>query len=113
MNDASPAYRYFVTQAGKAGGFQPAAAGELRFMSHWGLEHHLQDLHRVVLAARKRAKRVIVGGHSLGASVASLYAAAKIEPGRTGQEFVDGLLLLDGLVGRTGGGAGADIARAI
>ena len=113
MNDASPAYRYFVTQAGKAGGFQPAAAGELRFMSHWGLDTHLQDLHRVVLAARKRAKRVIVCGHSLGASVASLYAAAKIEPGRTGQEFVDGLLLLDGLVGRTGGGAGADIARAI
>lgn len=111
--DASPAYAHFVTHAGKPGGFQPAAKSELLFMAHWGLDTHLQDLHRVVLAARKRAKRVIVGGHSLGASLASLYVAAKIEPGKTGQDFVDGLVLLDGLVGRTGGGAGTDITKAV
>jgi pimeloyl-ACP methyl ester carboxylesterase len=111
--DGSSAYAQLVTHAGTPGAFQPAVKTEVQFMAHWGLDTHLQDLHRVVLAARKRATRVIVGGHSLGASVTSLYVAAKIEPGKTGQNFVDGLILLDGLVGRTGGGAGADITKAV
>lgn len=111
--DGSSAYAQLVRHAGTPGGFQPAVKNGVQFMAHWGLNTHLQDLHRVVLAARQRATRVIVGGHSLGASVASLYVAATIEAGRTGQDFVDGLILLDGLVGRTGGGAGADITKAV
>lgn len=111
--DGSIAYRYLVTAAGAPGGFSPLDRDDVSFLPYWGLDTHLRDLHAVVVQARAQARRVIVGGHSLGATLASLYVAYKLESGKTGQDFVDGLILLDGVVGRTGGGAGAQIAAAV
>ncbi|GAA6733055.1 alpha/beta fold hydrolase [Thermus oshimai] len=57
-------------------------------LRHWGLEVHLKDLDLAVEAARKRAP-VVLAGHSLGASLATLYAWAH-------GEKLSGLVLLDG-----------------
>lgn len=54
----------------------------------WGLGVHLQDLDLAVDSARKRAP-VVLAGHSLGASLATLYAWAH-------GEKLAGLALLDG-----------------
>ena len=43
-----------------------------------------------------------MGGHSLGSSLVSFYAAHTFEGGKPGDTFIDGLVLLDGTLGRTG-----------
>ncbi len=89
------AYRYYLRDRGRPGGFRPHPPEALGYMAHWGLEVHLQDLHILVRLARAQGGRVVLGGHSLGASLAHLYAARLFEDG-AGQAFLDGLLLLDG-----------------
>ncbi len=95
------AYRYYVEDAGTPSGFNAVPEEELGFMRRWGLVTHLRDLHAVVARANERAETVVLGGHSLGASIASFYAAYRFDEG-LGDEQLDGLLLLDGTVGRTG-----------
>lgn len=66
------------------------------FARDWGLEVALEDLRRVVLRARSAGKRkVILGGHSLGASTAVIYATWDFG-GRPGYRDVEGLVLIDG-----------------
>lgn len=100
--DPMIAYRYYLDNYGREGGYRPLDADAVPFMGYWGLEVHLHDLHQVVLAARQHAPTVILGGHSLGASLASLYAAYNFG-GQPGAAWLDGLLLIDGTLGRTGG----------
>jgi len=100
--DPGVAYRYYVTGRGTPQGFLPIPPEALPFMRRWGLETHLRDLHEVVKRARAEAGTVILGGHSLGASLVSFYAAHTFEGGRPGAASIDGLLLLDGTLGRTG-----------
>lgn len=99
--DPATAYRYYVTERGTAEGFSPIPSEDLPFMRRWGLETHLRDLHELVKRARTKAKIVILGGHSLGASFVELYPPYTFE-GRPGDTFIDGLVLLDGTLGRTG-----------
>lgn len=61
---------------------------DLSPLRQWGLEVHLKDLDLAVEAAGRRAP-VVLAGHSLGASLATLYAWAHGEKLR-------GLVLLDG-----------------
>ena len=89
----------------RGGAFAPVDPADVPFMAHWGLHVHLRDLQAVVLLARAAADVVVLAGHSLGAGLASVYAAARIDPeegGGLGQDHVDGLILLDGSIGRTG-----------
>jgi hypothetical protein len=81
--------------------FRPPPASEVRFMASWGLRLLLGDLHRVVRRARATGRRVILGGHSLGASVAEAYAAWDFR-GRPGYRDLAGLVVIDGglLAGR-------------
>ena len=66
------------------------------FAREWGLQVALEDLRRVVLRARSGGKRkVILGGHSLGASTAVIYATWDFG-GTPGYEDVEGLVLIDG-----------------
>ena len=44
-------------------------------MRDWGLKLALEDLRAVVKRARRGGRKVILGGHSLGASMAVAYAA--------------------------------------
>ena len=103
--DPMQGWRYHIRDAGKTNGFKPLEAAQLGFMGSWGLEVHLEDLRRVVQLARGYGGRVILGGHSLGAAMVSLYAGWDFA-GTPGYKDLDGLLLLDGVAGRTGTGAG-------
>jgi len=99
--DPGAAYRYYLEDAGTPAGFNVIPQAALGFMRRWGLVAHLHDLHEVVKRANRRAETVVLGGHSLGASLVGLYAAYRFDGG-LGDTFLDGLLLLDGTLGRTG-----------
>ncbi len=58
------------------------------FLKDWGLRVHLEDLERVVDQARQSGP-VVLAGHSLGASLASLFALYR-------PDKISGLILLDG-----------------
>ena len=95
----------------RAGAFTPLDPASVPFMAEWGLDVHLRDLHAVVLEARAVAERVVLAGHSLGAGLISVYPAYRIPNslgGGIGADYVDGLILIDGSVGRTGALGRAD-----
>lgn len=72
-------------------------AEQLRFLSEWGLSVHIQDLDALLHAARERYPQaaVFLGGHSLGASIAPIYAAWDFGA-HAGFELLSGLVLLEG-----------------
>lgn len=107
--DPMSAWRYHIRDAGTANGFEPLEPKAVAFMGYWGLQVHLEDLRRVVQLARGFGQRVILGGHSLGAAMVSLYAGWDFD-GAPGYEDLDGLLLLDGAAGNTGGSSVAEAA---
>ncbi|MEA2364351.1 MAG: hypothetical protein QOD71_3496 [Thermoleophilaceae bacterium] len=88
-----------------------AVRGEdARFVSEWGLGVQLRDLRAVVRRASAGGRRkVILGGHSAGASTAVAYAAWDFA-GHPGYREIDGLVLIDG--GLLGSFAEANAARA-
>lgn len=66
------------------------------FARDWGLTVALEDLRRVILKARDGGRRkVILGGHSLGASTTAIYATWDFK-GRPGYKDIDGMVLIDG-----------------
>jgi pimeloyl-ACP methyl ester carboxylesterase len=104
--DALIAWRYHIRDLGKPEGFKPLEPSTVKYMGYWGLQVHLEDWRRVVQLARGYSVRVILGGHSLGASLVTMYAGWDFD-GTPGHRDVDGLLLLDGVAGSTGVGGGA------
>ena len=90
------ALRYYVQRL-EVGGrtFSPPPVAEVRFMAGWGLGLLLGDLREVVLRARRDGRRVVLGGHSLGAAVAEAYATWDFA-GRAGARDLSGLVLIDG-----------------
>src|SRR3954447_25075738 len=89
--------------------YQPPDPATLRFAADWGLRVQLEDVRAVVGKARAAGKRVILGGHSLGASVAVAYASWDFA-GRPGYKDLDGIVLIDG--GLRGSFDSADLAKA-
>jgi hypothetical protein len=75
--------------------YTPPSTDSLKFAADWGLPTHLRDLRRVILAAKRGGRRVILGGHSLGASTTSIYATWDFG-GRPGYRDIDGMVLIDG-----------------
>jgi hypothetical protein len=110
QRDPLAAWRYYIRDNGKPEGFSPQDPKRLGFMGYWGLETHLEDLRRVVLLARSRAEKVYLGGHSLGAVMVSLYGGWDFA-GVAGHQSVDGLLLIDGVAGRTNAETGISQAE--
>ncbi len=105
--DAKAAYAYYdrgepiegKTFAGFLGGAQVPWASE------WGLATTVGDLRRVIerVPAEQRKARVVLLGHSLGASVAEAYAAWDFD-GVPGQADLAALVLADGAARREGAG---------
>lgn len=92
------AYDYYAGWIGDSSiqpHFQPVDGKTLPYARDWGLTTTLNDVHRVVLKARRAGKRVILGGHSLGASMTAAYASWDFN-GRPGYKDVEGLVLIDG-----------------
>jgi hypothetical protein len=89
--------------------YKRVAGEDARFTADWGLKLQLADLRTVIQRARAGGRRVLLGGHSAGASTAVAYAAWDFG-GRPGYRDLDGLVLIDG--GLLGSFASADLARA-
>jgi hypothetical protein len=88
-------YLGWITNPQQQPRFTPPDTASLSFASGWGLPTALGDLRNVVRSARRGGRRVILGGHSLGASTAAIYATWDFA-GRPGHRDVDGLVLIDG-----------------
>jgi pimeloyl-ACP methyl ester carboxylesterase len=65
------------------------------FAREWGMATALNDARKVVRAAGKKGRDVILGGHSLGASLTAAYGAWDFN-GKPGYKDVEGLVLIDG-----------------
>jgi len=68
---------------------------DVAFARDWGMRVEIEDLHVVVNLARKQAKRVVVGGHSLGGSITTAYATWDFD-GEAGAAGLAGLVYIDG-----------------
>jgi pimeloyl-ACP methyl ester carboxylesterase len=70
--------------------------GDVPFVADWGLAVQTGDLHRVVRQASDGGRRkVVLGGHSRGASQVAAYAAWDFN-GRPGFRDLAGMVLIDG-----------------
>jgi pimeloyl-ACP methyl ester carboxylesterase len=91
-------------------GFRFRGANEDPYAREWGMAVALNDARAVVRRARAHGRRqVVLGGHSLGASLTVAYAAWDFN-GRPGYKDVAGLVLIDG--GLLGSFDGFDLAQA-
>jgi len=88
-------YLGYIFNASITNHFQLLDSADYPFARKWGLAVALGDARRVVLAARKGGHEVILGGHSLGASLTVAYASWDFN-GHPGYRDVDGLVLIDG-----------------
>ena len=80
------------------------------YAREWGMAVALNDARAVVLKARAHGRRqVVLGGHSLGASLTVAYAAWDFN-GRPGWKDLEGLVLIDG--GLLGSFDAYDLAQA-
>jgi pimeloyl-ACP methyl ester carboxylesterase len=68
---------------------------EVPFARQWGMRVEIEDLRRVVRAARRRGGKVVLGGHSLGGSITTAYATWDFG-GTPGGKGLSGLVYIDG-----------------
>jgi hypothetical protein len=73
--------------------FVPDAS--VAFARQWGMRVEIADLRRVVSAAQRRGRRVVMGGHSLGGTITTAYATWDFG-GRPGARDLAGLVYIDG-----------------
>ena len=104
-----PYYLGWLGQSAPGPHFQPPDDATTAPARAWGMEVAVQDLRRVVRAAGRGGRQVVLGGHSLGATIATAYASWDFA-GRPGARDLAGLVLVDGGSGRAA--LGADEARA-
>ncbi|MDQ2700919.1 MAG: hypothetical protein M3Y23_06280, partial [Actinomycetota bacterium] len=76
-------------------GYQFVDTTTMDFARNWGMKTVLNDTRAVVRRARRAGRKVALGGHSVGASLAISYAAWDFN-GRPGYRDLDGLVLIDG-----------------
>ncbi|MEV5280074.1 alpha/beta hydrolase [Streptomyces sp. NPDC051994] len=90
------------------GHYQVQEPTESLYAAQWGLEVLVEDLRRVVMAASDGGRReVVLGGVSVGASIALLYAAWDFD-GTPGYRDLAGLAVVDGGVHNAYSGAGME-----
>jgi hypothetical protein len=68
---------------------------EVAFARDWGMRVEIEDLHRVVRAAKRLGGKVALGGHSLGGSITTAYATWDFN-GKPGARGLSGLVYIDG-----------------
>jgi pimeloyl-ACP methyl ester carboxylesterase len=89
-------YLGHVTNGGTpADHFDFLDASTVPFAADWGMETALEDARAVVKKAAKGGRSVLLGGHSLGASLTAAYAAWDFA-GDPGWKDLDGLVMIDG-----------------
>jgi hypothetical protein len=80
--------------------FESIPTDKVTFARNWGMNTEMQDLRRVVLAAKRLGGKVAVGGHSLGGSMTTAYATWDFG-GKAGAAGLSGLVFIDGGSGPT------------
>jgi pimeloyl-ACP methyl ester carboxylesterase len=88
-------YLGWLTNSSITNHFQPIPDSAVGFAREWGMAVEVGDLRRVVRAAARRGKRVVLGGHSLGGSITTAYATWDFN-GDSGAEDLSGLVFIDG-----------------
>jgi pimeloyl-ACP methyl ester carboxylesterase len=66
------------------------------FARQWGMNVAVEDLHRVIEAAKALHGSVVLGGHSLGGSIVTAYATWSFPGGKAGAVGLRGLVYDDG-----------------
>src|SRR4051794_39398725 len=75
--------------------FEPVTDASAAYAKRWGMAVAMADLHRVIAAARKGGRTVVLGGHSLGGAMTTAYATWDFG-GRAGARDLAGLVFIDG-----------------
>lgn len=92
--------------------YQPLDPARFAFAKGWGLAVAMDDLHAVVRQARAQGRRtVLLGGHSLGGSIAAMYPAWDFG-GRAGVRDLAGIVEIDGGAGDERDGRATTAAQA-
>jgi pimeloyl-ACP methyl ester carboxylesterase len=87
-------YLGWLTNPGVTDHF-PISLGGPSYARGWGMRVAVEDVRRVVDEARNESRQVVLGGHSLGGSIATAYATWDFD-GRAGGDDLSGLVLIDG-----------------
>jgi pimeloyl-ACP methyl ester carboxylesterase len=88
-------YLGYLKDPSVANHFQSIPNSSVAFAKQWGMNVAVEDLHRVIGAAKQRGGKVVLGGHSLGGSVVTAYATWNFN-GRAGADDLAGLVYIDG-----------------
>jgi pimeloyl-ACP methyl ester carboxylesterase len=68
---------------------------DVAYARDWGMNTEIGDLRKVVLAAERGGRTVVVGGHSLGGTISTAYATWDFN-GKAGADALSGLVYIDG-----------------
>src|SRR4029453_18668980 len=88
-------YLGWLVDPGSTNHFQLIPDADVAYAKGWGMNVEIEDLHRVVRAAGRHGRRVVMGGHSLGGSITTAYATWDFN-GKPGARDLDGLVYIDG-----------------
>lgn len=80
--------------------FELIPNSQVTYAREWGMKVAVEDIRRVVKDAKRRAARVVLGGHSLGGSITTAYATWDFD-GEIGAADLAGLVFIDGGSGPT------------
>ncbi|MCB0876196.1 MAG: hypothetical protein R2718_09945 [Solirubrobacterales bacterium] len=75
--------------------FTAKTTAETEFAKKWGMNVAVHDTRKVVRAAKKGGRTVVMGGHSLGGSITTAYATWDFN-GKAGAKGLSGLVFIDG-----------------
>jgi hypothetical protein len=88
-------YLGWLTDSSVSPHFQFIPDAQVGYARRWGMRVEIEDLRRVVKAAERVGRHVVVGGHSLGGTITSAYATWDFG-GRPGARGLSGLVFIDG-----------------
>jgi pimeloyl-ACP methyl ester carboxylesterase len=88
-------YLGYLTDSSITKHFQSIPTDKVAFARQWGMHVEIEDIRRVVRAAKKLGGKIVVGGHSLGGSITTAYATWDFH-GKSGASDLSGLVYIDG-----------------
>jgi hypothetical protein len=88
-------YLGYITDSSISAHHEPVEDADVPYARDWGMNVTVEDLRRVVKAAGKLGGDVVLGGHSLGASIVTAYATWDFD-GKAGVDDLSGLVYIDG-----------------
>jgi len=90
-------YLGYLTEPAISPHIEPVKDEAVPFARGWGMRVAVEDLARVIAAAKRQGGKVVLGGHSLGASITTAYATWDFR-GKPGARSLAGLVYDDGSV---------------